>query len=52
MGEKEILENGILEIGHGSKLILVDGKGIVRGFYGANEKEQKELLQAASGLKP
>ena len=52
MGEKEILEDGILEIGHGSKLILIDGKGIVRGFYSANEAEQKQLLEDAMRLKP
>jgi protein SCO1/2 len=52
MGEKEILENGILEIGHGSKLILLDGQGIVRGFYSANKEEQEELLTDAEKLKP
>lgn len=50
MGEKETLEDGLLEIGHGSKLMLIDQSGVIRGLFSAEDNEIKKLLSLASRL--
>jgi protein SCO1/2 len=51
MGEQEILENGLIEIGHGSKLLLIDHEGIIRGLFDTNPEERGQLLNLAKRLK-
>ena len=50
MGEQEILEDGLIEIGHGSKLLLMDSDGIIRGLFDTNPEEQAQLLELAKRL--
>ena len=44
MGKKEVNEDGLLDIGHGSKLILVDAKAQVRGLFDANRNSVAALV--------
>jgi len=44
MGKKEPNEDGLLDIGHGSKLILVDGKSKVRGLFEAKKESVEEVV--------
>ena len=44
MGEREKLANGIIDIGHGSRLVLVGTGNRVLGHYDASEEGIDELL--------
>jgi protein SCO1/2 len=44
MGKKETNEDGLLDIGHGAKLILVDGKSQVRGLFDANRESVGDVI--------
>jgi len=50
MGEQEILEGGLIEIGHGAKIMLIDGQGIIRGLFSADEMSKESLLKLANKL--
>ena len=50
MGEEEIMENGLIEIGHGAKIMLIDGQGIIRGLFSADEMGKESLLKLANKL--
>ena len=50
MGEQEILEGGLIEIGHGAKIMLIDGQGIIRGLFSADEMNKESLLKLANKL--
>lgn len=49
MAKKEATP-GLFEIVHGERLVLVDGKGFVRGFYEANDEGVDKLVSDARGL--
>jgi len=44
VGEREDLGNNLFEIGHGAKLILVDGAGEVRGYFDTTTIDIKNIL--------
>jgi len=44
MGKKETVEDGLLDIGHGAKLILVDGRAQVRGLFDANKESVADVI--------
>ena len=46
MGKKETTE-GILEIFHGERFVLVDGEGKLRGFYDADDKGIEAIVRDA-----
>ena len=52
MGEEETLENGLIEIGHGAKLLLIDPQGIIRGLFDTTPEEQVKLIELAKRLQP
>ena len=52
MGEEETLENGLIEIGHGAKLLLIGPQGIIRGLFDTTPEEQTKLIDLAKRLQP
>ena len=50
MGEEEVLEDGLIEIGHGAKLMLIDSKGKIRGLFGSDPVDRLPLIEAAKSL--
>jgi protein SCO1 len=47
VGDKEVSEAGVMDIGHGGKLMLVDGAGGVRGAYESSELGLDEIFHRA-----
>ena len=50
MGEQEIMEDGLIEIGHGAKLMLIDKEGVIRGLFGTEDKDIGSLVALAKRL--
>ena len=50
MGEQEIMEDGLIEIGHGAKLMLIDREGVIRGLFGTEAKDADALVDLAKRL--
>lgn len=50
MGEAVRLSDDLIEIGHGARLVLVDGQGGVRGHFDATTEGTAELLAQARAL--
>jgi protein SCO1/2 len=47
---KEVGEGGMVEIVHGEKLILIDQKGAIRGYFDATDQEIDDLVAAVALL--
>lgn len=45
MGEREETPQGLLEIGHGARLLLVDGEGRLRGLYDPDDASVDRLAR-------
>ncbi len=45
MGERETLENGMIDIAHAGRLALVDPRGRIRGWYSPDDEGLEELMQ-------
>jgi protein SCO1/2 len=50
MGEREQLGDDLFDVAHSAKLVLVDRKGRIRGYYNADEAGMDELYARAHGL--
>ena len=47
VGEPQALAGELLDIAHSGKLVLVDGKGAIRGYYDADESGLDEVYNRA-----
>ena len=47
LGDPQSLPGGLMDIAHSGKLILVDGKGAVRGYYDTDEAGLDEVYNRA-----
>jgi len=47
MGKKKDTPDGILEIFHGERFVLVDAAGMIRGFYDANDEGIEAIVRDA-----
>jgi len=50
VGTPEADASGLLDIAHTGKLVLVDGKGEIRGYFGTDEPGLKQIFRAAQSL--
>ena len=50
MGEEEQGPGGLVDIGHGSHVLIIDGKGQLRGIHEPIEPNRKQLLETLTLL--
>ena len=50
MGERETNEDGVVDIGHGARVLLVDGAGRLRGLFDTNTNGLEQLSVAMESL--
>ena len=48
VGERQELEAGLYDIAHSGKLVLVDGEGRIRGYYGIDEQGIDETFHRST----
>jgi len=51
MGEREMNEDGLVDIGHGARVLLVDAAGRLRGLFDTNTKGLEQLSSAMERLR-
>jgi protein SCO1/2 len=50
MDEREQLGEDLFDVGHSGKVVLVDRKGKIRGYYNTDEAGLDELYTRSCGL--